>query len=339
MKNRWFYRRQPDYDLNPHIPQPPVSLPSESVPLPSLSERASHYVKPRKSRLLWLGMAVLAAGVLGVGVWRWTVYRNSPAVIFGDALSNALHTQQVKQFWHTGTDASSVIFDLRNTKKPRTTTIITKSFGADTYVKGYGTMQNTYLAYASNPQSQSATPTELLDRWISLRTGGKLPAQSEANSMIARVDPRFQLFGPWLFGNFSQAERSELIKLAESRQLYTFDAQQVQPMQRGDQMLLVYQVKVSSAMLANYNYRAAAFFGVPRHEAERALEPFKDTQQVKFYIDADLRQLVRLEGTSNGIAYTMDYGDHTGDAAGVGTEPGADLTYPQYLELLSALPS
>ncbi len=318
----------------PQIPSPPYNAVSGLGPS-AQPELASQYIKPRRR---WIVPMLAGAGVVVVAAAAVLIvqaYRNNPATIFNQALSNSLATKQIQESVSSDVLNTILVLDTNNPKGPRVSTLTTKSLGANTYVKGYGSLQNTYISYASDPTNSTTTPTNLLDQWIQVRSGGSLPAGVTLNPLFTASDPRYQVVGSWMFGGFSGKDRSGLLKLAKSSKLYQIDALKIAQTNIDDHAALVYSLSVNGDKLAAYEVQAGVLFGIAKSDVATITQGLSGTTiGLKVYIQKDIRQVVRVDTTVRGLTTRVTYSGF--NTAKLAAEPKANLSYSEYLKQLGS---
>jgi len=273
--------------------------------------------------------------VVAIAVLLVQAYRNNPATIFNQALSNSLTTKQVQEAVSSDAFNATLVLDTSNPKDPRLSTLTTKSLGANTYVKGYGSLQNTYISYASDPTSSTTTPTNLLDQWIQVRSGGSLSAGATLNPLFAASDPRYQVVSSWVFSGFSGKDRSSLLKLAKSSKLYQIDTKKITRTSVNSHAALVYSLAVNGGKLAAYEARAGALFGIAKSDIATITQSLGgSTVGLKVYVQKDTRQVVRVDATVRGLTTRATYSDF--NTAKLPAEPKAGLSYSAYLKQLGS---
>ena len=206
---------------------------------------------------------IVLAIIVGGGLLLLQKYRNNPTPLFNQALTSSLSTKQVAAMRSGDADTTTTLLDVTKPSDPRLSTITTKMLGADTYIKGYGTLRDTFIAFASDPAKKTDTPTDLLDQWISIRSDNTLPAGAANTSLFAMSDPRSQLLQPWVFGNFDEKTRGTLLTQIKKSKLYQFDAKKVTHSAKDNQTTYVYPVTIDGTKLAAYEAKVGEAFGIP----------------------------------------------------------------------------
>jgi hypothetical protein len=311
----------------PQMPTTPYQSPVPEPVFPDQSGLSEHYKKPRKPWILPL-LAVIFAVIVCGGTWfGYQAYRNNPATLFNQAIGASLHTKQVTETFNSTTSAGAVAFDVNDVKKPRLSTLTTMNLGVSTYVKGYGTMQNTYLSYSNNPNGETTTPPNLLDKWIQVRADGNLPSGATLNPLLTTIDPRYELLSPWVFGNFTSKDRKSIAGLARSTKLYRIDGKKVKDDKLGGRAVKVYDITVNNGALNSYFTKVGQAFGISSTDSSAAAKLYGSRISLKMYIQKDTHQVLRIDMTNDGVTSTNTYTYK----ADVPSEPNPGLSYDGFL--------
>ncbi|HSX07396.1 MAG TPA: hypothetical protein VLG11_00720 [Candidatus Saccharimonadales bacterium] len=322
------YPAQPPVSPPPQMPPTPYQPPIAPTITPVAPELAPKYIKPHHHWLRVL-LAILLLTLVGGGSgWLYNYYRTNPDLVFNRALSGSLSTKQVQ----AATDSSTVLYDVSNPKDPRISTLTTKILGADTYAKGYGTLQNTFIDYASNPNAKSDTPTNLLDQWIQVRDNGTLPDGASVNALASMSDPRLQLLAPWMFGNFSGKDRGALQTLAKQSGIYKYQPKAIARNVNGAHTY-TYTLTIDGTKLAAYESKAGELFGIPAGDITAETGALNGTTvTAKITIDTHNSRVTQVQSTLNGISTTVKYSNY--NKLKLPAQPNAALTYADYLNRL-----
>ena len=314
---------------------PPTQMPTTPYPsnvstpiFPDQSDLSEQYKKPRKRWIIPLVAIVLVAGISAGGWFGYQAYVNNPATLFNQALSKSLSTKQITQNTSSSTSAAVVTLDITDTKKPRVSSLTTTNFGVSTYVKGYGTLQNTYLSYANNPNSETNTPINLLDQWIRVRTDGTLPTGAALTPLITTIDPRYELLSPWVFGNLTKKDRGTITGLARSSKLYQINTKTVTEEKIHGHQVKVYEVGVNHAALVDYFTKVGQIFDIPSTDSSTVAKLYGTRVSLKVYIQKDTQQIIRLDTVNDGVGSTTLY-DYR--SVKFPDEPNPDFTYNDFL--------
>ncbi len=324
---------------------PPASPPPQMPPQPPSPPRSSatqiqsdlrlHYIKPRRRWVLPL-LIVIAVAIIVTGVILLVQkHRNDPSVLFDQALTQSLSTSSITETRANDNDATVTALDVSKPKTAKLGTLTTKNLGADTYVKGFGTMQNTYLAFGSDPAKQTNTPTRLLDQWIAVRKDGNLPISASQTPLFTLSDPRYQLLQPWIFGNFDSKTRGDLLKQIKSTKLYSFAAKDVKQVTMDNQLTYVYSLTLDGTKLAAYETKAGAAYGISPTDTTSLTGGLLNTKiPVHLYIQKSTHQITRIDTVTNGIPTTTTF--RARNNTKVSAEPTARFTYTEYLAQLGS---
>lgn len=312
----------------PQMPTTPYQSTVSAPIYPDQSELSEQYKKPRRRWIVPLAAIILLAAICAGGWFGYQAYTNNPATLFNQALGKSLSTKQVTQNVSSSTSAAVVTLDVSDVKKPHVSSLTTNNFGVSTYVKGYGTLQNTYLSYANNPNSATNTPINLIDQWIRVRSNGTLPTGAALTPLLTTIDPRYEMLSPWVFGNFTKKDRGTITGLARSSKLYQINSKTVKEEKLNGHQVKIYEVGVNHAALADYFTKVGQTFGIPSTDSGAAAKLYGTRIQLKVYIQKDTQQIVRLDTTSDGVTTTTLYDYHS---VKFPDEPNPDFTYDDFL--------
>jgi len=335
----WQIAALPGADQTPPTTPPPQMPPQP--PLPSQQRSAAqiqadlklHYIKPRRPWIVPL-LVFIALAIIASGGWLLVQkYRNNPTPLFNQALTTSLATKQLVAVRSGDADTTTTMLDVTKPRDPRMSTLTTKVLGADTYVKGYGTLRDTFVVFASDPTKKTDTPTNLLDQWIGIRSDNELPNGAANTPLFTMSDPRSQLLQPWVFGNFDEKTRNDLLAQIKKSKLYEFDAKKVTHDTKDNQTTYVYPITIEGTKLAAYEAKAGDAFGIPASDVSastRSLIGGKVTMHL--YVNGNTKQVTRIDVTTNGITSSTIYANY--NKVTLPAAPVARFTYSQYLSQL-----
>jgi|GEM_PF-2899567 len=322
-------------------PVPPQTQPQQLFPPPQRSatqiqaDLKLHYIKRRRRWILPLLIFVALTLIVSGAALLVQKYRNDPTPLFNQALAESLTTKQVMAMRSGDADTTVTTFDIAQPKDPRLGTLTTKILGADTYVKGYGTLENTYVSFASDPTKKTNTPTNLLDQWISVRDDGNLPTGAAGAPLFSLSDPRSQLLQPWAFGNFDKKTRNDLLSQIKKSKLYEFNSKNVTSSTKNNQTMYVYKVTIDGTKLAAYESKLGAAFGISANDIATSTKTLIGAKlSAEITIDKASKHVTRLDVTNSGITSTTTLQNY--NKATLSSEPAARFTYAQYLAQLGA---
>jgi len=291
--------------------------------------------RPRNLRkLLKIGFVVLVAGLFG-GATMLLLQRqadhNSPQQVFNSALQSALSTTQLKTDTGDSVNHATVSLDFTVPTKIVSSSQSTVNInGGVAQISGYGSVDSTYISYQKLPSSTSATTAAVAkDAWVQLRQKSVLPPGVSA-VLTNAADPRFQAFGPIVFGNFPDKTQSQLLTFISSHDVYHFDPKQVKKLTREGKTVLVYPVKLNSGSLSILNESAASSEGLKPGDVQAAMSfisSLKDTT-VTIYVDAGSRQFTGVDIEQGGQTTSFRYSSY--DHVSLADEPQTKLSWAQF---------
>jgi len=289
----------------------------------------------RKAVLLVVAVLVLATAGFG---WWSDRHDNTPDKVFADAIGKLLSTKSITQSVSSNTASLSVKFDMRNVKDPRVSMTIAEQDGATVAkVSGYGSLQNEYLKYTTfGDAALDGSLKSLVNKWVQIRTNGTVAADANADAK-ALTDPRYLMFGDFLMGNFSAADRQDLLQFIKSNHVYNYDVKHVKTVAVQGRNAYVYSLTENVPELKKLNQKAAAVMGVPLADVEPALAGINEGGAIELYIDEGTKEIV---GYVNTVGTTVARGSYTDyDMTSLPPQPHADLTWAQFTHKESALTS
>lgn len=289
----------------------------------------------RSSSLLSrLALIAIALAVILVAAWWYQRDTTDPNVVFNRALATTLSTKQVEQTTELSGISVRTQYDLAAAADPRVMTLLTAKQGdRASAVKAYGSLKNLYMAYTTTgTPSDKLIPSRLMDHWVQLRKDGTfLPGATEP--LMSAADPRFALFGQFIFGNVPGPQRQALLDLLAKQKVYTYDAGKVAKTKLNSRTVYVYKVKINPDALTNYNKKAAAVFGLKESDIRLALGSLRSVTEATLYIETNSKHLVKVEVPEGAAKSVTTYSNY--NQVKLPSEPKAEMTYQQYSALLT----
>lgn len=321
---------QPLPPSEPVIPDAP-----DSAPTPTRS-----FVPPPRQPQRWRKLVLVAFCVLAVLVlvggaaywWHWQTVRNNPTTVFQDALQSSLATNQVQANTTTPTGTIQVDYDFTSLKNPLVSSQATvQLYGAQFQVEGYGSAQNTYASYAKFPASMPASITNVAQNsWVQLRSKGIEPPTVSA--VLSNLDdPRYQDFGPLVFGNFPAGERTRLVNFLLAQHIYAYQAAKVSKTALGGAKVFAYPVTLNINYLKIFIQSAAASEGFDPSEVQTAVNALNAWRgsTVTLYVSASTHRFVEALFRQGGQQTTTTYSAY--NTASLLNEPETNLTWQYFL--------
>ena len=315
----------------PNIPAPsPVSV---STPTPVVP--AATFAPPAKwSRRRWLpiaGVVLLALLIIG-GLVGWLHIRSvqsNPDTVFKDALLASLSTSQLESQTSGGSANRQVDFDFSDMKNPQVSSQSTITrYGATFQLAAYGSAKTSYMSYTAFPTGVSSNITSVSkNAWIQLRANGILPPGVPA-SLAELADPRYQAFGPLVFGNFPVANRAKLVDYLLKQHIYKYQLSKVSHTKVGDTKVYAYPVSLNLGFLKVFFQSAANSEGFTPNDVQAAINDLNDLKNANatIYISASDHRIVQLDINQGGHTSTTSY--HY--KAAVAAEPQTKLKWQDF---------
>jgi hypothetical protein len=270
-------------------------------------------VKRGRKVFKWLAVALLGALIGGgtYGYFSWQAHRNQPDTIFRDALLHSLQTPKLETVTTIGTDKTTVSYDFSVTTNPVISSQATfQQAGATFGLKGYGNSKNSYFSYTSLPAKiDPKLAASIKDSWVQVRSGGVQPAQTKS-VLTHLIDPRGQVVGPVVFGNFDQKTRQQLADFLISHHVYKYDALKVQKTLLGQHKVLSFRATPDIGFLKVANQSAAANLGFTPDDVQTAVDALGELRGSSFemLIDRGSHQLLEVDiALANGQTETLTY--------------------------------
>lgn len=300
----------------------PINRPKPAVPLLAVFA-------------LLVVVILLGVGVIGyLALRRTTTTTSSPpnvSTMFTAAITKALSTGKVERhlgysgFDYTLQEDASQITDVRlSGTATRTAT------NGSASVELYGSLQNTYIKYDS--ATTTLAPASALNNWLVVRRSGVTPA-GVTGRVSQMTTPEYLLLGAYIFGNFSQQQRSTLVDYLSNHPVYQFDANSVQQAVLNNKPVLVYSVSFNADNLSAYNKLVAGMYGMSDANLQALLGTFKYYGTNKVYIDEASKQIVQVEFVINNLQVTQTFAKF--DDLTLPAEPTSARIFTQYNPLPS----
>ncbi|HWB39357.1 MAG TPA: hypothetical protein VG604_03925 [Candidatus Saccharimonadales bacterium] len=311
-------------------PEPEPALPA-GQPIAKLPRPKRGIKIPKK-----LALVALAALVTGGGTFAWLRYetlQNDPTRVFQSAMHAALSTSQV-EITTTGTSSTTADLDF---SVPTNILVSTKASlninGSPAELIGYGSASKTYFSYQKLPAGVTGNVAAVAKgAWIQLRSKGLLPAGINANlSHVA--DPRYQAFGPIIFGNFLPKNANQLIGYAVDHNIYKFNPQKVKHTVQEGTKVFAYPITLDTGNLTILNQSAASSEGFQTGDVQAAINQLDNYKGMKImiYITSSSHQFFGFDATNGNQTVSIRYSKF--DSVKIPAEPQTKLGWANFAAL------
>lgn len=318
----------------PSVVAPPVA-PLDFTPPPKPTKRKLpklHKPDTRVSYFVKQIIAGIAILMLLTGIIYWRTHQTSNGdVTLRQALEMSLSTRQLhSETTGAGTDIK-VDYDFSTSTNPIISSTATVSLaGLPAQVAGYGDVKNTYISYKQLPASAPpAISSSVTGNWVSLRSNGE-PALG-APSQLARVaDPRYQAFGPVLFGNAQPLLKKQLLDYMFSHIIYDYTGNKPTTTSIDGIKVTKFDTKLNTGFLKVANQSLAAATGLSPTDIQDAIAGIDSSKgaEVHLYVSAKSHRIVRMEIVKNNQTVTTNYSGS--NSAHVQAEPQTKLTWKSF---------
>jgi hypothetical protein len=328
----------------PALPQSPQPEPGTSASGPP-NQPLSFAPPPKKKRsrlLKTVFIVVVLAVIIGgaVSYAKLQAAKNDPDKAIKDALENSLSISSVESETTTSESTIKTKYDLSNTKNPIVSTKASIGQGKNAIgIDGYGSAKNTYASYTSLPKTLSKDLiAHTKNGWIQIRADGKQP-KDVTDIMHNLSDPRYQIFGPVVTGNFSDKTRQQLVDFLISHKVYGYDATKVTHKKVGDQKMIIYPVKLDASYLKIASQSAAVNEGFDIADIQAATTAMDQLKGAKatLYINADNHTIARLKIVKDGKTKTIKFSNY--DTTKLPAEPQTKLSWINFLPVQNQINS
>lgn len=317
-------------------PTPPATSSTDQLQAPrSFAPPPRKPKRWRKLAIITLVVVFSFAAIAG-GLFWWHVrnLRNNPLTVFRDALTSSLSTTQLQANAAGPNGQSQIDYDFSALKNPLVSSQSTVGFyGAPFEIEGYGSAGDTFISYAKFPDSiPSSLSSVTQNAWVRLRNQGVAPVTVSA-SLNNLADPRYQDFGPLVFGNFPPAQRTRLVNFLIAQHIYDYKLAKVSRNTIDGMSVFVYPASLNVDFLKVFIQSAATIEGFTPADVQTAvtaLDAYKNSQ-VTLYVSASTHRFVRASFEQAGQVTTIDYSDYNN--ATLLNEPQTNLTWDNFASL------
>jgi hypothetical protein len=331
-------------DVQAPVPPPSPPAPEQSQPLIPTPETPQFVPPKTKKRRRFVAplLAVLAVLLIaaGIGVWlHIQAAKNNPDTALKEALLASLDVQQLQTQTTNGTASSVTQYDFSSPTSPLISNQVTFDMNGATFQgKAYGSLQNTYFSYTKLPPSVSSQITSVVqDAWVQLRAKGVLPV-GVSPALAKLSDPRYEDFGPVVFGNYSQKTREQLANFMLTH-VYNYQKGHVTHTTLAGTKVFVYPIKLDVGYLKIAVQSAAFSVGIAPADVQNAvdaLDNFKGAD-VTLYVSSAQHRIQEIMLKNNGQTTTIAY-DHYNNVT-LPDEPVTKLTWQEFAPLEAQIES
>lgn len=300
------------------------------------------YQPPKSGKKIFAVVSTVLLLILMTGgaIFALMSTRATPDSVFAAAVETSLSTSQVKQTMTTESGDMTILYDVSKAKDPRVSSE-TKAdvFGIKVQMKQYSTLKDSFVSYGEfgklfTPGSPAAP---FKDKWMQPRADGKTVGEDAGGLNSLLLDSYYTLFGDWIFGNFSAADKAELKKIILEEKVYTYDASKVQKKKIGDQEVYAYDIKENADTLLKLNKKVAAIWGVDAEDIADHISTVPKEGKITMSINIKTKQFVQLEAESDGIKVLSRYTDYNN--LKLPEQPKVQADYIQFNKAIDASPS
>lgn len=254
--------------------------------------------------------ALLVLAVFGGGTATFAAMKaqSSPDGVFKSSLIDALSTSNFKQTSSQSDGslsvAATISYEASNVTKPKVYTTATIDSHVSIFsFEGYGSVDSTYLKVLKSQIKRSTANNAQagLNKWMKVNNRDSIESLVTFSSLY---DPRYLMLGHYISGNFSDAQRKQLVDYALQHKIYNYDPAQVEKKQDAGKDVYVYKVKIDTKALYEYNRKAAEMMKLDASVVKNMLE-HEDTTEATLTIDIKSKHLTKV--VTNGV--TSIYSD------------------------------
>ena len=295
--------------------------------------------KRRWKKLILSLAAIIVILLIGGGVLVWMkvqAAKNNPDTAFKDALVASLQTKQIEADTTAGSANTQAQFDFSSMTNPLVSTQSTFAINGKYFSgTGYGSLQNTYFSYTKLPSSvPSSVAGVTLMAWVQLRAQGRLPVGVNP-ALVNASDPRYQDYGPVIFGNYPLKTSTQLADFLITNHAYRYQTGQVTHTQLANTKVFAYPVKLDVGFIKIAAESAALTSKLTPADLQNALDAYEALRGASgtIYVDRATHHIQEITLQKNGQTTTVVY-SHYNNVSLPG-EPQTKLTW-QYFAPLEA---
>jgi hypothetical protein len=239
----------------------------------------------------------------------WQNHRDAgtPQAVLRATLANMLSTTSVQAERVDNSGTVTAKLDFSNLTNPAVSTEANVGFyGSVFQLEGYGSIQRNYFKYTGLPNSVPETDQAIITRdWVQWRSRGTATAGVTALQQQLS-DPRYQAFGPAIFGNFDAATREKLVNYLIDKHVYKYSPTAVKSSQINGQKVWLYKVKLNVSYLKIANQSAASSEAIGPNDVQAAVDALDQYKgaSATLAINPRTHELVRFTAGQTSIDYT-----------------------------------
>jgi hypothetical protein len=306
---------------------------AHDVPEVKAEKRQRRKVKIKLTKQVVL--PVLVAGViaaLGSGVYAfvgWQASQKDPAVVLRNALTNNLSQSTVEMVTSHAGETVTARLDLSQPANPVVSSETNfQMYGSAFSAESYGTLESGYVRYTNLPGTVHAqTAKSVKNNWVEVR-GKDKPAGLDLR--LAKLsDPRYQMFGPVLYGSYPESAKQQLVKFMVDQQVYKPTTGELKTTELNGEKVYEMPVKLNVGFLKVAQQSAAASLAYPPQTVQTSvsdMDNYKDGTST-LYISTKEQRVVRFSFSKTGYEATIDYRTSSGSMA---SQPKAQLAWQAF---------
>lgn len=318
---------QPTQPAPPSANNPLASIPGMTFVAPLPAQRKSSPLP------LIIGLVVLLVlGGLGVAAYLSLQTASVPSGtatttsdVFRQAVSNGLSTGTVqRQVGGSGLDFT-LLQDASTVNAPRMSVTATEKTDAGSAAfETYATLNDTYIKYISG--APVFVPSSVLNQWLWVRKAGAMPSQ--VDRVVGQMtELAYSTMGAYIFGNFSEAQRTELLDFLADNSVYKYDSTTVKQSTLNGKNVYIFDISFNTDNLATYNKKIGAYYGMSEASLAPLLATLKFYGPNTVYVDAEQKQIVQAEFMIGTRKITLKFDKF--NATTLPAEPAATRLYSQ----------
>ncbi|HSX31231.1 MAG TPA: hypothetical protein VLE99_04905 [Candidatus Saccharimonadales bacterium] len=277
-------------------------------------------------------MLVLA----GAGAYWWVKQQTTPDKVFHAAITKLLSTTSITQSVGDANNMGVVSYNLSNLKDPHVSVSLSiKAPGETIKLSGYGTLQNDYVKYNSfgDPTSDRAL-SGIVNKWVQMRTNGTLATGADP-SIEDLTSPRYLAFGDIMIGNFSAAQRQQILQFIQTNNIYSYNAKKVTTATVNGKKVYVYPITENIAKLKELNKKVAPMMGLSTSDIQDVLDTLGTSGNPKLYITVGSKEIVKYTLQESGATATGSYTDY--GSTTLPSEPTGAMSWTEFEQKQAAI--
>jgi len=278
-----------------------------------------------------LAVIVLVVVAISAAIFAFVLQKPSPDEVFNQAIQHALQTKQFTQKVAVqGGSSVTLLYDVSDVKNSKVSLVGDISLGgAKLSFESYGDGKNEFLKIKSFNFS-GPDADKYLNKWTQLRKDGAW-AGDDASSLanFLGANSRFLVLGDYIFGNFSAAEQTELLKLMSGKKVNDYKTEKVTKDKFDGHDVYVYEVTSNQNALKEANKKAAKFMGIPDEDLQIALSYIgSESTMAKMFVRIDTGQLVKVETEQSEMKVTNVYSAY--NTTKLPAQPKPQISYEDF---------